>query len=356
MPRVGIADFLLRVLFWHIVPSLTSVLLVFGFLSLVSRLLRVREPNWLYWLFFIPLIKGAMILVRGAPHPSPVHVTKPIQAALRLWDPFHFISAPAALETTPPVFYSPTTIALVAALFALLVGVLLWRWASLTFFYRSLAQSEKLERQDDPRVFETLDSLVHVMHTPYPEVIVSDKNYLFPCTIGIRHPAIVLSPELIEESSDEVLEAMLAHELAHLRRRDNIIHWIFVLLRDLLFFNPFAHLVFARVMLAKEEDCDRIAVTATQKPKALEGAIVNALLLAAKKRLTPLPGDLSRTGGLLSRGVAVRQRIVVLGRVGGRRNSAAWAKVLVVVLAAFATVLNSYFCLVFLQPFLAVQF
>jgi beta-lactamase regulating signal transducer with metallopeptidase domain len=353
---VGIADFLLRVLFWHIVPSLTSVLLVFGFLTLTTRLLRVREPNWLYWLFLIPLIKGAMILVRGTSQLPPTGVTESVMAALRLWDPFNLISVPAALETMSAVFYSPTTIALAVALFSLLVGVLLWRWASLTFFYRSLARSEKLERHDAPRVFETLDSLVREIHTPYPEVIVSDKNYLFPCTIGIRHPVIVLSPELIEESSDEVLEAMLAHELAHLKRRDNIIHWMFVLLRDLLFFNPFAHLVFARVIAAKEQDCDRIAVAVTQKPKALESAIFNASLLAARKQLTPLPGDLSRTGGLLSRGVSVKHRIVVLERVRGRRRSATWAKALAVMLAAFAMVFNIHFFLVFLEPFLAVQF
>lgn len=354
---MGIADFLLRVLFWHIVPSLTSVLLVFGFLSLITRLLRVREPNWLYWLFFIPLIKGAMILVRGAPHPPPTDITESVRAALMLWDPFDLISAPAALETTTTtVFDSLTTIALVVTLFSLLVGVLVWRWASLTLFYRSLARSEKLERHDAPRVFEALDSLVREMHTPYPQVIVSDKNYLFPCTIGIRHPAIVLSPELAEQSSDEVLEAMLAHELAHLKRRDNIFHWIFVLLRDLLFFNPSAHLVFARVMLAKEEDCDRIALAVTQKPRALEDAILNAVSLATEKRLTPLPGDLSRTGGLLSPGVAVKQRILVVERAAGRRRSAVWAKALVLVLAAFAIVLNFYFFLVFLQPFLAVQF
>jgi beta-lactamase regulating signal transducer with metallopeptidase domain len=284
-------------------------------------------------------------------------VTKSIAGALKLWDPFDLISAPAALETTTDtVFDSTTTVALVVTVFLLLVGVLVWRWASLTWFYHSLAQSEKLERHDAPRVFETLDDLVPKMHTPYPEVIVSDENYLFPCTIGIRHPVIVLSPELIEESSDEVLEAMLAHELAHLRRRDNFIHWIFVLLRDLLFFNPFAHLVFSRAILAKEEDCDRIALAATQKPKALESAIVHASLLARKKQLRPLPGDLSRTGGLLFPGVAVKQRIVVLERAADRPRSAVWAKALMVLLAAFAMVLNVQFFLVFLQPFLAIQF
>jgi beta-lactamase regulating signal transducer with metallopeptidase domain len=353
---VGVTDFLLRVLFWHIVPSLTTVLLVFGLLTLITRLLRVREPNWLYWLFCLPLIKGVMILVRGAPHPSPVYAAKSIAAAVMLWDPFHLISAPAALETTPGIFYSPTTIALAVTVFSLLVGVLLWRWASLTFFYRSLARSEKLERPDAPRVFQTLDGLVREMHTPYPEVIVSDKNYLFPCTVGIRHPAIVLSPELIEESSDEILEAMLAHELAHLKRRDNIIHWLFLLLRDLLFFNPFARLVFAKVMLAKEEDCDRIALAATQRPKALESAILNTSLLAAKKQLAPLPGDLSRTGGLLSPGVALKRRIVVLERAGGRQRSAVWAKALAVMSAAFIMVLNNCFFLLFLHPFVAIQF
>ena len=297
-----------------------------------------------------------MILVRGTSQLPPTDVTESVMAALRLWDPFDFISAPAALETTPAVFYSPTTVALAVTFFSLLVGVLLWRWASLTFFYRSLARSERLKRDDAPRVFQTLDKLVRVIRVPYPEVIVSDENYLFPCSIGIRHPAIVLSPELIEESSDEVLEAMLAHELAHLKRRDTVIHWIFVLLRDLLFFNPFAHLVFGRVMLAKEEDCDRIAIAATQNPKALESAILGASLLAAKRKLILLPGDLSRIGGLLSRGRVLKQRIVVLGRVGGRRRSAVWAKALVVVLAAFAMVFNILFFLTFLQPFLVVQF
>lgn len=353
---MGIGDFLLRVLSWHIVPSLTSVLLVFGFLSLASRLLRVREPNWLYWLFCLPLIKGVVILIRGAPQPPLIHVTKPILGGLTLWDPFDLISVPTALEPTPTVFYSPTTIAIAVAFFSLLVGVLLWRWATLTFFYRSLARSEKLGMHDAPRVSKILDNLVRDMHAPYPEVIVSDKNYLFPCSIGIRHPAIVLSPELIVESSDEVLEAMLAHELAHLKRKDNVIHWIFVLLRDLLFFNPFAHLVFARVIVAKEEDCDRIAMAATRKPKALESAILNASLLAAKKRLAPLPGDLSRTGGMFSRVAAVKQRILVLEHVGGKRRSAAWAKAIVVILAAFAMVLSIHFSLVFLQPFIAVQF
>jgi hypothetical protein len=52
----------------------------------------------------------------------------------------------------------------------------------------------------------------------------------------------------------------------------------------------------------------------------------------------------------------LRQRIVALERAGGRQVSAAWAKALVVVLAAFALALNIQFFLLFLHPFLVIQF
>jgi beta-lactamase regulating signal transducer with metallopeptidase domain len=352
---VGTGDFLLRVLVWHLIPSISSVLFVYAFISFASWLSRVKESNWLYWLYSIPLIKGVIIFIQGTSHPPPMSTTRPIMIALRLWDPFEFISVPAALETTPATFYTPTTSVIAIVVISLIASILLWRWASLTLFYRSLAQSERLQRDDDPRFFAILDKLVNDMHTVYPKIIVSDKNYLFPCSIGIRHPNIILSPELIEESSDEVLEAMLAHELAHLKRRDSILHWISIVLRDLLFFNPFAHLVFKRIILAKEKDCDRITVTTTKKPKALESAIVNALMLAEKSRLIPLPGDLSRTGGLLSKGIVTKKRILVLDHIQDEKKSSVWTKVALMAIAIFIMLLNIHIFFVNPQPFLVIQ-
>lgn len=352
---MGIGDFLLRILVWHLIPSISSVLFVYGVISFASWLFQVKESNWLYWFYSVPLIKGVIIFVQGTSHPAPISTTRPIMIALRFWDPFEFISVPAALETTPATFYTPTTSVLAIVVISLIIGIFLWRWTSLTLFYRSLAQSERLQRSDDPRLFTILDKLVNDMHTTYPEIIVSDKNYLFPCSIGIRHPAIILSPELIEESSDEILEAILAHELAHLKRRDSIMHWISVVLRDLLFFNPFAHLVFRRIMLAKEKDCDRITVTATKKPKALESAILNVLTLAERSSLIPLPGDLSRAGGLLSKGIVTKKRILVLDRIQEEQRGSIWAKVALIVITIFIVLLNIHIFFVNLQPFLVIQ-
>ncbi|MDP2726804.1 MAG: M56 family metallopeptidase, partial [Dehalococcoidia bacterium] len=186
------------------------------------------------------------------------------------------------------------------------------RWYSLMAFYRSRGATERLAREDAPRVFRALDRLVPLMHTPYPEVAVADTAYLLPCTLGARRPVILLPPEMVEESSDEVLEAVLAHELAHIKRRDNIFHWAFVVLRDLLFFNPAAHFVFSKIMLAKEKACDSIAARVIEKPAALGQAIYEAASLAVTRKLAPLPGNLSGLTGPFSRTGNARQRIISL--------------------------------------------
>jgi beta-lactamase regulating signal transducer with metallopeptidase domain len=352
---VQISDFLLRVLFWHLVPSVTTALLTFGFLTLILRLLRVRQPGWQYWIFLIPLLKALAVLVLGAQLSPTLPTGKPVMIQLMLWDPFNVLSVPSALDALPPIQSSAAAMMAMGVVLVFL-GALLWRWGSLVLFYHRLGASEKLQKEDAPRVFRLLDRLVPKMATPYPEVIVSDSGYVFPCTLGVRRPAIVLSPELIEESSDEVLESMLAHELAHWKRRDNITHWASVLLRDVLFFNPVAHLIFSRVLLAKEIDCDRKAVRASGKPEALADAILFASLQMSGKSLAPLPGSLSGLGTHISRGTVTKERIHILKQALQEEKRRAWAKGLLVVIAIFALLLNIRVSLVAVIPPLVLQF
>ena len=349
-------DFLLRVLFWHLVPSVTAALFTFGFLILVLRLLKVRQPNWQYWVFLIPLLKAAAVLVLGAQLPPTLSTTKPLMIVSMLWDPFQVLSVPSALEPLlPPVQSSAAAIMATGAVLVFLCA-LLWRWGSLVLFYHRLDDSEELRKQDAPRVFQLLDRLVPKMATPYPKVIVSDRDYVFPCTLGVVHPVIVLSPELIELSSDEVLESMLAHELAHWKRHDNIIHWASVLLRDLLFFNPVAHLIFSRVLLAKETDCDRRAVRASGKPEALADAILFASLQMSRKNLAPLPGSLSGLGSHIFRGPLAKKRIHILKETLQMEKRRAWAGALLVVIAILALLVHIRVFVVAVTPPLVLQF
>jgi beta-lactamase regulating signal transducer with metallopeptidase domain len=150
------------------------------------------------------------------------------------------------------------------------------------------------------------------MHLRCPKVTISDKPYILPCLVGVFKPTIILSPTIAEESSDDVLEAILAHELAHLKRRDNLLHWISVVVRDLLFANPFTYWVFPKMMIAKEQDCDRIAANATGKPKAVAEAILYAATATGVKTIKPLPGYLSGVSESISTGKLISRRVDML--------------------------------------------
>ncbi|MBI2907020.1 MAG: M56 family metallopeptidase [Chloroflexi bacterium] len=336
-----LGEFSLRVLFYHLLPSITTVLVGYGFVLGVTRLLRIHQPNWLYLLLLIPLLKGLVVLVRGVSPPGPP-TDKPFLLGIKLWDPLGLLSPPAALDRLVPL--SPFTAVVAAAALLLLAIGLSWRWGSLLVFYRTLRCGESLLREDAPRLFQILDALVAKMGVEYPRVVVSDRPYIFPCTVGIRPPVIVMSPELVEESSDEEVEAILAHEMAHLKRRDNVVHWIWVAVRDILFFNPFAHLVFSTIVLAKEKDCDRIAARVTGKPGVLSRVLLELASAGSDRQLRSLPGDLSTAESFVSRTSGAAERIKALhASTGDGPRTRLLALAITMLLTALGFLLNLYF-------------
>ena len=103
----------------------------------------------------------------------------------------------------------------------------------------------------------------------------TDKYQLVPFSIGYKKPTIVLSKDLVNSFSRNQLEVMLAHELAHIRRKDNAASWLALILRDILFFNPAARKAYRMLEIEKEKACDRVVL---EKTKASPKLIANTLL------------------------------------------------------------------------------
>ncbi|MBI4317841.1 MAG: M56 family metallopeptidase [Chloroflexi bacterium] len=90
---------------------------------------------------------------------------------------------------------------------------------------------------------------------------------------GLRQPTIVLSRWLIERLEHREVEAVLAHELAHLAQRDYLTRWLGRLLRDMMVYLPGAWYAL-RVLEADEElVADALAVEATNRPLAMARAL-----------------------------------------------------------------------------------
>ena len=76
-----------------------------------------------------------------------------------------------------------------------------------------------------------------------------------PITVGILRPRILL-PAVSAGWSAQQLAAVMAHERAHVRRRDPLVQWLALLNRALFWFHPLAWWLERRLTALAEEACD----------------------------------------------------------------------------------------------------
>ena len=81
-----------------------------------------------------------------------------------------------------------------------------------------------------------------------------------PVTVGFLHPRIIL-PESSREWPQAQLDAVLAHEGEHIRRRDPLFQWLALLNRAIFWFHPLAWWLERKLSGLAEEACD-VAVIA----------------------------------------------------------------------------------------------
>ena len=89
-----------------------------------------------------------------------------------------------------------------------------------------------------------------------------------PVFIGIVRPIILLPTVALGGWTIEQVEMALLHELAHIRRHDNLVMLLQRLAESLLFFHPLSWWLSAWVNLERELCCDRLVVQHTGRPEA----------------------------------------------------------------------------------------
>src|SRR5258708_100504 len=87
-----------------------------------------------------------------------------------------------------------------------------------------------------------------------------------PCMVGFFKPVILLPFTLATYLSAEEIEAILLHELAHVRRNDYLINLPQQVISILLFFNPCTQLINRIINEERENCCDDMVVKTTSNP------------------------------------------------------------------------------------------
>ena len=105
---------------------------------------------------------------------------------------------------------------------------------------------------------------------------------------GIHRPAVVVDPALLRTLDAQELEGLVAHELAHLARRDPLLGVVAGFIRDLAFFLPPLHVACRWLRREQEESADELASRHTRRPAALASSILKVYEASRTARGAPL--------------------------------------------------------------------
>lgn len=146
-----------------------------------------------------------------------------------------------------------------------------------------------------------------------------------PCTLGWLRPVILLPLSAVTALPVEQLRALMAHELAHIRRHDYLINLVQRGAEVLFFFHPAVWWLSHQVSEEREQCCDDMAVAVCGDRALYARALVE---LAAQQTARRVPAAaMAASGGSLTRRITR-----LLGHAGARRP--AWRAAMALVLIA----------------------
>jgi len=260
-----------------------------GLLTLVFRKSRARARYWL-WLtasvkFLVPfsllVALGSQVEWRAAQ----------VGPQLELSFAIEQVSVPAVHAPLPPIHHASLLPEALLAVWALGFAAVLFRW-----FVRSRAL-RGARRSASP--LETRGTMQ----------ILSSPALLEPGVFGIRRPVLLLPAGITERLNSAQLEAIFAHELCHVRRRDNLAAAIHMLVEAIFWFHPLVWWLGARLVAERERACDEEVLQSGRDPQVY----AEGILTVCKHYLeSPLPCVAGVTGSDLKR----RIEAIMTRRIG----------------------------------------
>jgi beta-lactamase regulating signal transducer with metallopeptidase domain len=117
-----------------------------------------------------------------------------------------------------------------------------------------------------------------------------------PTLVGWLSPVILLPASAISGLTTEQLEAILVHELAHVRRHDYLVNLLQTVVETLLFYHPAVWWLSRKIRQERELCCDDIAIEICGD----RIAYARALATLAERRVDPPSWVMAASGGVLA--------------------------------------------------------
>jgi ankyrin repeat protein/beta-lactamase regulating signal transducer with metallopeptidase domain len=162
----------------------------------------------------------------------------------------------------------------------------------------------------DPLCLENFQSLLARMRIGHPIRLLESALIEVPTLIGWLQPTILVPIALFTGMTPEQLEAIFAHELAHVRRYDYLANLLQTVIETVLFYHPAIWWISRKVREERENCCDDIVID------VMQNRLVYASALARLEEVRTPSLALTAAGGPLL------QRIRRIAGVNDRKVSA----------------------------------
>lgn len=262
---------------------------------------RVRYGLWLAASvkFLIPF---SLLVGLGSLLPKPQHVVvaMPISYAMdTATQPFTETPmdfAPVVVQASPMQRFErmiPLTLGIIW-LCGMMAVLAVWgvRWRQVA---KTLRQAVLVE---NGREWEILRRLHKAMGAGWQIPLLMSQKLMEPGMFGIFRPVLIWPERLSERLDDEHIEAILAHELRHARRKDNLTAVIHMVVEAAFWFHPLVWWMERRMVEERERACDEAVVEMGSRPGIYAESLLKACRFCVESPLVCVSGitgaDLSK--------------------------------------------------------------
>lgn len=210
-------------------------------LALALRNNRAPVRYWV-WLasslkFLIPFSLLVGVGTRIEWHPAAALVRPQAQAiATQVGEWFIVPAAPPEKTVLPAILF-------VIWVAGCAIGIFYW--------LSSLRKMRAMERAATPLALD------------FPIPVKLSAARMEPGVFGVFRPVLILPEGIAERLTREQLDAILAHELCHVRRRDNLTGALHMMVEILFWFHPLVWWIRRQLVAERERACDEAAINRT---------------------------------------------------------------------------------------------
>ena len=284
--------------------------LAVGLLTLAFQNNAARIRFWLWFAaslkFLLPFALLAMLGTRLAQlAPAPVLPSLIPHGIRELAPAAEKFSTPVQALASQPAPHLAELLLLVWLLgFAVMLAVRLSRWLALRALVRE----------------------AHALPLAAPLEVKASQSLLEPGLVGIVRPVVLLPRDLLATLSAAERDGILAHEVTHFRRRDNLTAALHMAVEALFWFWPPVWLIGARLIAERERACDEGVIAAGHDPEVYAGGILKVCRFCIQSPLACAAGASGANLNQRIRQIMTGQEAV--GLDGGRRALLAGASLL----------------------------